>query len=59
MSAWTDLVKDLCKKNPGKPLGAILPLAKKMYKGTKKAASGTQKKMNQRFRGKSVKRGKK
>jgi hypothetical protein len=32
MSAWTDLVKKLCKENPGKPLGAILPLAKKMYK---------------------------
>ena len=32
MSEWTDLVKKLCKENPGKPLGAILPLAKKMYK---------------------------
>ena len=42
MSEWTDLVKKLCKENPGKPLGAILPLAKKMYKkggvvGTKKS----------------------
>ena len=35
MSAWSDLVKKLCKENPGKPLGAILPLAKKMYKKTK------------------------
>jgi len=66
MSAWSDLVKDLCKKNPGKPLGAILPLAKKMYKGTKKAVSGTQKgtqkifkKMNRSFRRKSFRRGKK
>ena len=66
MSAWSDLVKDLCKKNPGKPLGAILPLAKKMYKGTKKGVSGTQKgtqknfkKMNRSFRRKSFRRGKK
>ena len=43
MSAWSDLVKKLCKQNPGKPLGAILPLAKKMYKGTKKAVSSTEK----------------
>ena len=43
MSAWSDLVKKLCKENPGKPLGAILPLAKKMYKGTKNAAQTTKK----------------
>jgi hypothetical protein len=43
MSAWSDLVKKLCKENPGKPLGAILPLAKKMYKKTKSAGSSTQK----------------
>jgi hypothetical protein len=43
MSAWSDLVKKLCKQNPGKPLGAILPLAKKMYKGTKKAVVDTEK----------------
>lgn len=43
MSAWSDLVKKLCKENPGKPLGAILPLAKKMYKGTKKSEHGTKK----------------
>lgn len=43
MSAWSDLVKKLCKENPGKPLGAILPLAKKMYKGTKKSEQGTKK----------------
>ena len=62
MSAWSNLVKDLCKKNPGKPLGAILPLAKKMYRGTKKAVSGTQKnfkKMNRSFRRKSFRRGRK
>ncbi len=61
MSDWTDLVKDLCKKNPGKPLGAILPLAKKMYKPDKKKGSGTEKKskkMNRSIRGKSLKRGK-
>lgn len=60
MSAWSNLVKDLCRKNPGKPLGAILPLAKKMYKGTKKAVSGTKKnfkKMNRSFRRKSFKHG--
>ena len=44
MCAWSDLVKKLCKENPGKPLGAILPLAKKMYKGTKNAAQTTTKK---------------
>jgi hypothetical protein len=43
MSAWSDLVKKLCKENPGKPLGAILPLAKKMYRGSKKAETGTKK----------------
>jgi hypothetical protein len=32
MTAWMDLVKKLSKENPGKPLGAILPLAKKMYR---------------------------
>jgi len=49
MSAWSDLVKKLCKENPGKPLGAILPLAKKMYKKSKKAPTETKiayKKMN-------------
>ena len=56
---WMKLVQELCKKNPGKPLGAILPLAKKMYKGTKKAVSGTQKKIKRSFRGKSFKRGRK
>jgi hypothetical protein len=30
-----DLVKKLSKENPGKPLGAILPLAKKIYSKTK------------------------
>jgi hypothetical protein len=50
MSAWSDLVKKLCKENPGKPLGAILPLAKKIYRGTKKAETGTKK---------AVKKGKK
>ncbi len=51
MSEWSDLVKKLCKQNAGKPLGAILPLAKKMYKGTKNAAQPTKKafkKMNKR-----------
>jgi hypothetical protein len=43
MSAWSDLVKKLCKENPGKPLGAILPLAKKIYRGSKKAETGTKK----------------
>jgi hypothetical protein len=43
MSAWSDLVKKLCKQNPGKPLGAILPLAKKMYKGTKKNTTNAKK----------------
>jgi hypothetical protein len=32
MSAWMDLVKRLSKENPGKPLGVILPLAKKLYR---------------------------
>ena len=43
MSAWTDLVKKLCKENPGKPLGAILPLAKKIYRknGTQSSKSVT------------------
>ncbi len=41
MSAWSDLVKKLCKENPGKPLGAILPLAKKMYKGNKSSGVKT------------------
>jgi hypothetical protein len=61
MSAWSDLVKKLCKENPGKPLGAILPLAKKMYKGTKNAVSSTEKafkKMGKKSRRKS-RRGKK
>jgi hypothetical protein len=57
MSAWSDLVKKLCKENPGKPLGAILPLAKKMYKGSKKAASSTQKAFTSKSRRKSSKRG--
>ncbi len=35
MTAWMDLVKKLSKENPGKPLGAILPLAKKIYRGQK------------------------
>jgi hypothetical protein len=35
MSAWMDLVKKLSKENPGKPLGAILPLAKKIYRKSK------------------------
>ena len=35
MSAWMDLFKKLSKENPGKPLGAILPLAKKIYRKTK------------------------
>ena len=59
MSAWTDLVKKLCKENPGKPLGAILPLAKKMYKKTKNAGSSTQKamtKMSRKSRRKSSSR---
>ena len=62
MSAWSDLVKKLCKENPGKPLGAILPLAKKMYKGTQKAVSSTEKvfkKMAKKSRRKSSRRGKK
>lgn len=37
MTAWMDLVKKLSKENPGKPLGAILPLAKKIYRGQKDA----------------------
>ncbi len=56
MSAWSDLVKKLCKENPGKPLGAILPLAKKMYKGTMKSEQGTKKvlrRMNKKNRRKS------
>ena len=56
MSAWTDLVKKLCKENPGKPLGAILPLAKKMYKKSKTAASSTQIKMSRKSRRKSSSR---
>ena len=59
MSAWSDLVKKLCKENPGKPLGAILPLAKKMYKGTKNAAQTTKKafkKMNKMNKGRSQRR---
>lgn len=46
MSAWSDLVKKLCKENPGKPLGAILPLAKKMYKKAPTETKNVYKKMN-------------
>jgi hypothetical protein len=56
MTAWSDLVTKLCRENPGKPLGAILPLAKKMYKGTKKSDQGTKKvlqRMNKKIRRKS------
>lgn len=35
MTAWMDLVKKLSKEHPGKPLGAILPLAKKIYRKNK------------------------
>jgi hypothetical protein len=56
MSAWSDLVKKLCKENPGKPLGAILPLAKKMYKGTKNAAQPTKKAFKKMNKGKSKRR---
>ncbi len=56
MSAWSDLVKKLCKQNPGKPLGAILPLAKKMYKGTKNAAQPTKKAFKKMNKGKSQRR---
>jgi hypothetical protein len=59
MSAWSDLVKKLCKQNPGKPLGAILPLAKKMYKGTKKNIANTKnafKKVNRNLKNKSKRR---
>ena len=56
MSAWSDLVKKLCKENPGKPLGAILPLAKKMYKGTKNAAQPTKKAFKKMNKGKSQRR---
>lgn len=56
MSAWSDLVKKLCKENPGKPLGAILPLAKKMYKGTKKAVVNTKKSMSRSMKRKKSSR---
>ena len=59
MSAWSDLVKKLCKENPGKPLGAILPLAKKMYRGTKNATVDTKKsfkKVNRNLKNKSRRR---
>ena len=56
MSAWSDLVKKLCKENPGKPLGAILPLAKKMYKGTKNAAQPTKKAFKKMNKGESQRR---
>ena len=58
MSAWSDLVKKLCKENPGKPLGAILPLAKKMYKGTKNADQPTKKALKKKGKkgGKSQRR---
>jgi hypothetical protein len=59
---WMKLVQDLCKKNPGKPLGAIIPLARKMYKPDKNAGSVNQKKskkMNRSFRRKTYKHGKK
>jgi hypothetical protein len=32
---WQKLVAKLSKENPGKPLGAILPLASKIYKKAK------------------------
>ena len=35
---WQKLVAKISKENPGKPLGAILPLASKIYKQQK--ASG-------------------
>ena len=44
MSAWMDLVKKLSKENPGKPLGAILPLAKKIYRKSKDTVVGVTKK---------------
>ena len=59
MSAWSDLVKKLCKQHAGKPLGAILPLAKKMYRENKNAAQPTKKtfkKMNKNNRAKSKRR---
>lgn len=41
---WQKLVTKLSKENPGKPLGAILPLASKIYKQQK--ASGAVKTMS-------------
>jgi hypothetical protein len=35
MNDWQKLVTKLSKENPGKPLGAILPLASKIYRKDK------------------------
>lgn len=40
MNDWQKLVTKLSRENPGKPLGAILPLASKIYQEEKKQVTG-------------------
>lgn len=42
MNDWQKLVTKLSKENPGKPLGAILPLASKIYQKAKTQVTGLQ-----------------
>lgn len=39
MSKWNELVKQITKQNPGKPLTQILPLASVQYQKMKKSLS--------------------
>lgn len=38
---WQKLVTKLSRENPGKPLGAILPLASKIYQKAKMQGTGS------------------
>ena len=40
MNDWQKLVTKLSRENPGKPLGAILPLASKIYEKMKMQVTG-------------------
>ena len=53
---WQILVTKLSKENPGKPLGAILPLASKIYRKAK--ATGAVKPMDAKTK-KGVKKARK
>jgi hypothetical protein len=58
MNKWTKLVKSLCKKHPGKPLGAILPMAKTIYNAEKKQNGGKTKRNQNKNNNKSRKNSK-